>query len=124
MKNDKTTRTSAKSENEAASKVVSNGIEPFEGFEHSQLRPSPLPTVAHDNSSSEEHLEDDSTNVQKARNVQEAREDISLNRGYDPRELASEVWHLLASSNSPPRLFMADAGPVRVEVIDGRPAVK
>jgi integrase len=50
-----------------------------------------------------------------------ARADIELAGGYDPYELVPQLWDLLAAGNNEPRLFLTDAGPVRLEIVDGLP---
>jgi hypothetical protein len=47
------------------------------------------------------------------------RIDIDLTDGYDPHELAPELWTLLTKRNDPPRLFLTEADPVRLEMVDG-----
>lgn len=51
------------------------------------------------------------------------RAEICLTGGYDPCTLVRHLWRLVATGNEPPTLFLTDGGPVRLEIIDGKPVV-
>jgi|SRR5579871_401235 len=51
-----------------------------------------------------------------------AKRRIELSEGFDPADLAGELWHLITEQNQPPRLFMHESGgTLRLEIVDGMP---
>jgi hypothetical protein len=102
-------------------------VEPFEAFE----TPDQESARFEQNKVSDESQISMEAIAKNARNAQDlstplsrvVRRDIVITDGYDPHELAPELWRYVAEANQPPRLFLSDSGSVRIEIVDGRPIV-